>query len=1063
MTHRFPEARHLNFIDMEQSILEFWAQEKIFERLQQQKRQAPAFTFYEGPPTANGRPGIHHVLGRTIKDIFCRYRSMCGYFVERKAGWDTHGLPVEIEVEKTLGLASRRQIEEYGIAAYNQACRESVLRYKSLWDDLTVRMGYWVDLEHPYITFTNDYIETVWWLIKQLHIKGLLYRGYRIQWYSPASETVLSSHEVSLGYRETKDPSIYVRFPIAGEQNAFFLAWTTTPWTLPANVALAVNPAMRYARVKLDDNGEELILALERLNCLTEPYQIIATMSGAELVGMRYRPVFDDYAEVIQDHGWRVVMADYVRADDGTGMVHTAPAFGADDYDTAIREQIPLINPVSPEGYFNQDVGLLTGSWFKDADSRVIQFLKNQGLLYRKETITHSYPFDWRRNTPLMSYPVSSWFISTSSLKNQLVELNETVNWHPPHIGTGRFGDWLKNNVDWALSRQRYWGTPLPIWVSDAPDSQEMVVIGSLDELRHHAGEAVEAMNPLDLHRPYVDDLTWPAADGGTMRRVEDVLDVWFDSGAMPFAQWHYPFENQQRFKQHFPADFICEGLDQTRGWFYTLHAISVLVMGQPAYRNVVVNGLVLDENGEKMSKSRGNTVDPFEALNEHGADVMRWYMISSAPPWENVRYARNAIEDTRRKLFSTLHNVYHFFATYANIDRFDPSETPVPLEQRPELDRWILSRLYSTVAMANEHLERYDVTAVARAIEMLVDDLSNWYIRRSRPWFWAAKKEDSASLDLKDKLAVYQTSHECLLKIATLMAPIAPFYSEWLYRALLETNPAIRPVSIHMTPYPGINHAAIDTDLERSMVLARQVVTTALALRNRADINVRQPLRRILIATSPRVSHADIMRMQSIIVDEINVERIEMVQDVRKLVRYKAKPDYRKLGPRLGKTMKAMANLVAQWSQERIEQLISEGQMSLDLDGKPLTIALDELIIEHEGTSGWLIEHQSGITVALDTEIDAQMHAKGLAREIINRIQNLRKQADFEVTDRMHIACFTDSPLLRSVFQEHGAWIAHETLAIDITSSGEVDGEITAEYQLDAHLIRIGLKRIHH
>ncbi|MFP6682618.1 MAG: isoleucine--tRNA ligase, partial [Gammaproteobacteria bacterium] len=700
------------------------------------------------------------------------------------------GLPVEIEVEKELGLDGRAQIEEFGIAEFNAACKASVARYKQNWDDLTRRIGYWVDLDNPYVTYETNYIETVWWLIKEIFQRDLLYRGHKIQWYSPGSGTVLSSHEVSLGYKEITDPSVYVRFRSTTEKDLSLLAWTTTPWTLISNVGLAVGPDIDYVKVELTDGdslGEKLILAEARLDVIKGKYKIVKRLKGAELVGSRYEPLFrlPDSGDTSQ--AWRVISADYVSTDDGTGIVHQAPAFGAEDYEIAQQEGLPMINPMGPDGRFTEQAPLVAGEWFKDANKTINRDLRERGLLFRQESYLHNYPHDWRKGTPLMSYPVESWFIRTTAVKQQLVDLNHTVDWYPPAIRDGRFGNWLENNVDWALSRKRYWGTPLPIWVSDQEGSDYFEVIGSIEELRSKCDGVLPSNENIDLHRPYVDDITWTSPDGGTMRRVPDVIDVWFDSGAMPFAQWHYPFENKEEFEHSFPADFICEGLDQTRGWFYTLHAIATLVLDQVSFKNCVVNGLLLDENGEKMSKSKGNTVDPFETVATHGADVVRWYMLSNSPPWDNMKFSVRGLTETRNKFFSTLENVYRFMTSYANIDGFRYREASITSEDRTELDRWILSRLNSTVKMVDDSFDSYDATRAARALEKFVDELSNWYIRRSRPRFWAAKKgsESTDPVSDEDKLSAYQTTYECLIAVAKMMSPIAPFFSEWLYRNL--------------------------------------------------------------------------------------------------------------------------------------------------------------------------------------------------------------------------------------------------------------------------------------
>ncbi|MDX1618007.1 MAG: isoleucine--tRNA ligase, partial [Balneolaceae bacterium] len=695
MAKQFEEVRKLNFSKLEMETLKWWEKNKIFEKSLSTREDGIPFTFYEGPPTANGKPGIHHVMSRTVKDLFCRYKTLKGFKVKRKAGWDTHGLPVEIEVEKELGLEGREQVETYGIDKYNEKCRESVLRYKDLWHQLTERMAYWVDLDDPYVTFENDYIESIWWAFKTLYEKDLVYKGYKIQWYSPGSGTVLSSHEVSLGYEEIQDPSIYVKFKLRMAEDVYFLAWTTTPWTIVSNMALAVNPALDYAKIRLSEGGrtEHYIMAKECIEeTIDHEYDIVEEYKGKELVGWTYEPVFE-YAleEYDEDDAWRVIPADYVTTEEGTGVVHTAPAFGADDYDSCKEHEIPMFNPIDEEGKFTEAAPDFEGQWFKDADKEIARAIKDRYLMYKHETYVHNYPFDWRKGTPLMSYPVESWFIRTTDIKDKMVKYNKEINWKPQSTGTGRFGTWLENNVDWAVSRQRYWGTPIPLWVSDK-DPEHVECIGSLEELKKKAGLPDDA--EIDLHRPHIDEINWKGPKGGTMRRIPDLLDVWFDSGAMPFAQWHYPFENKKKFKTNYPADFIAEGVDQTRGWFYTLHALGTMLFDEPAYKNVVSNGLVLDKDGNKMSKSKGNTVEPNEVIQKYGADTVRWYMMSNSSPWENLKFSEEGLQETQRKFFNTLVNTYSFFAMYANIDGFSYSGTTIPVSDRLEMDRWVISRL---------------------------------------------------------------------------------------------------------------------------------------------------------------------------------------------------------------------------------------------------------------------------------------------------------------------------------------------------------------------------------
>ncbi|WP_397547542.1 isoleucine--tRNA ligase [Rhodothermus marinus] len=1065
---RFKQVEQFRHSEIEHEVLRWWKERQIFPRSIAQRENGPTFSFYEGPPTANGKPGIHHVLARTIKDIFCRYKTMKGFRVERKAGWDTHGLPVEIEVEKELGLEGRAQVEAFGIEKYNAACRRSVLRYKELWDQLTERIGYWVDLEHPYITFENTYIETVWWLIKQIYEKGLLYKGYKIQWYSPGSGTVLSSHEVSLGYKEVDDPSAYVRFPVLGAERTYLLAWTTTPWTLISNVALAVGADIPYVKVRREDperGTEYLILAQDRLDVLRdESAEVVETFPGRALVGTRYEPLFPYFKDRFREgEAWRVIAADFVSTEEGTGIVHLAPAFGAEDYEAAQKEGLPLINPITPEGTFTDEAPLVAGLWFKDADRVILRDLRQRGLLFRQETYRHNYPHDWRKGTPLMNYPVESWFIRTTAVKDRMIELNKTIHWHPPSIGEGRFGEWLRNNVDWALSRQRYWGTPLPIWQSDRnPDYIE--VIGSIEELRQKLGGTFppEAYNPetgeLDLHRPYVDRLTWPAPDGGTMRRVPDLIDVWFDSGAMPFAQWHYPFENQEAFRRTFPADFIAEGVDQTRGWFYTLHAIATMVMDSVAFRHVVVNGLVLDEKGEKMSKSKGNVVDPFDVVERYGADPVRWYMISNAPPWENIRFSERELDATRRRFFNTLENVYAFFATYANVDGFVYPAERMPVGERTELDRWIISRLNSTVAEVEAAYEDYHPTRAARAIERFVDELSNWYIRRSRRRFWSARTGEQENE--RDKQAAYQTVYECLETTALLMAPIAPFFSEWLYRALQEGSEVKGPESVHLADFPKVDRAAIDPVLEQRMALARTIVSIVLALRNQARINVRQPLPRILVVTGTGVDREVVESVRPLILEEVNVKDIEYVEGTSRVVRRTAKPNYPRLGKRLGKLMKGVAARVAQLTEEEIDRYLREGKLVLEVDGQQVELGPEDLEIKSEGIEGWLVGQEDGVTVALDTNRTEELILEGLAREAINRIQNLRKKAEFEVTDRIVVSYRAEGQLARAL-ERHADWIRNETLAVALQPSEQPTGAHVETFDIDGETFTVGVQRV--
>ncbi|MSQ67886.1 MAG: isoleucine--tRNA ligase [Gammaproteobacteria bacterium] len=1060
MASGFPEFKQLHQPALENEILTWWDSAQIFERCVAERAQAPGFSFYEGPPTANGRPGIHHVLSRTIKDLFCRYKTLKGYRVYRKAGWDTHGLPVEIEVEKALGLDGRAQIEAFGIAQFNQACRDSVNRYKRDWDDITRRIGYWVDLADPYVTYETSYIESVWWLVKQIHERGLLYKGYKIAWYSPGSGTVLSSHEVSLGYQEVTDPSVYVRFRVSEEPTCSFLAWTTTPWTLLSNVALAVGPTIGYLKVRLtsgEQAGEDLILAAARVASLQADYEILARLTGVELAGMRYERLFDLPNAPPPAQAWRVELADYVTTDEGTGIVHIAPAFGAEDYEVAQRAGLPMLNPVAADGKFIDGTPLVAGLWFKDANKPINRDLQARGLLYRQEAYRHNYPHDWRKGTPLMSYPVESWFIRTTAVKDRLVALNQTINWQPPAIRDGRFGNWLENNVDWALSRKRYWGTPLPIWLSDLPDSTYFEVIGSLAELRERCGDQLPPDATLDLHRPFVDSLTWPAPDGGTMRRVVDVMDVWFDSGAMPFAQWHYPFENKAEFERSFPADFICEGVDQTRGWFYTLHAIATLVMDNVAFKNCVVNGLILDEHGEKMSKSKGNTVDPFKVVAEHGADIVRWYMMSNSPPWDNMKFSPRGLVETRNKLFSTLENIYRFLASYANIDGFTYAETSIAPAARKELDRWVLSRLNSTIEVVDLAYAEYDATHAARAIETFVEEFSNWYIRRSRERFWATRRNEDTH-DGHDKLCAYQTTYECLVTVAKLMSPIAPFFSEWLYRGLNETSARETPPSVHLSDFPVVVAGLTDLALEHRMGLARSIVSLTLLLRNRAALNVRQPLSRILLVSGPgAIDAAAIEAVRQIILEEVNVRQIEYVADAQGLVRRAAKANFKRLGGRLGTQMKAVAALIAALSSEEVARFVAAGSWILQDAGAPVTLELADVEIVSEEIGHWLVAQEGRLTLALDTTLTPALREQGLAREVVRCIQSLRKKADLALTDRIHVT-FSAPPLVVAAVARHADYIRGEVLALALTEMAAPVGVASEEFSVGEGTLVVAL-----
>jgi len=1038
------------FTAIEKEILAHWQKNQVFETSLRSDEDRPHFTFYEGPPTANGRPGIHHVMARTVKDLFCRYKTLKGYKVGRKAGWDTHGLPVEIEVEKELGLQGRSQVEQYGVAEYNKRCRSSVLKYKDQWDTLTNLMGYWVDLNDPYITFENNYIESNWWALKTLYEKGLLYKGYKIQWYSPGSATVLSSHEVSLGYKEVQDPSVYISFTTDEDPDTSFLAWTTTPWTLVSNMALAVHPKLEYVKIRFKETGKFVWLAQARLSVIKEEYELVATCRGTDLIGKTYQPLFD-YAlkEVSKDQAWRVIAADFVTTEDGTGIVHQAPAYGADDYDVTQKNGIPLYNPINRDGCFEDKIDIVAGLWFKDADKVIARNLKDRGHMYRHETYLHNYPMDWRKGTPLMSYPVESWFIRTTAVKDRMVELNNRINWKPASTGTGRFGTWLENNVDWAISRQRFWGTPIPIWVSDK-DPGYIEVIGSVAELKAKAG--IPDDKELDLHRPYIDEITWPGPDGSTMKRIPDLLDVWFDSGAMPFSQWHYPFEKQEKFKTNFPADFIAEGVDQTRGWFYTLHALGTMLFDNYAFKNVVSNGLVLDAKGEKMSKTKGNTINPFEIIEQYGADSLRWYMISNSNPWENLKFNLEGLKETQRKFFNTLMNTYQFFAMYANIDGFHYDEKDlVPVSERTELDQWIISRLNSIIRFTDENFDEYEPTRAARELEEFMDEVSNWYVRRSRRRFW---KEGTA----KDKLAAYQTLFECLETLSRLISPVAPFVSDWLYLNLMEGS-GKKCISVHLSAFPVADETQINQDLEYRMAMARGISSIVLRIRNKVSLNVRQPLKRIMIPVRDPKERRAIDKVKDVIVDEINVKSIEYIDDDSGIVQKTAKPNFKKLGARFGKNMGAVTEAVKSLSGEQLSRYEIQGSLSLTIAGSEEVFSADDIEVIRKDVEGWLVESEGRLTVALDTELNEELISEGLARELVNRVQNLRKESGFEVTDRIRIYVEA-TPRLDAALTSMQEYIMRETLTVEIAAPGATAPALK-ELQINDESCKLALQKI--
>lgn len=1052
--------------EREQEILRLWKERDIFRRSVGERNADAIFSFYEGPPTVNGDPGIHHVISRTIKDTICRYKTMRGFRVERKAGWDTHGLPVEIAIEKKLGFKHKHDIIEYGIEKFNKACRDSVyenIGRKDGWQAMTERMAYWVDMPSAYITCTPDYIESVWWALKKFFDAGKIYRGYKIQPYCPRCETALSSHEVALGYKNAKDPSVFIKFKRKNtKEEEYFLAWTTTPWTLISNIALAVHPDVEYVTVinqRKDKPTERLVLAEPLLQKLDGEYEIVGRQKGIDLEGQEYEPLFKylttseellklpDYKEKIA-RSFRVIADPYVTTEDGTGIVHQAPAYGEDDYRVSQKYGFPLVVTVNGSGNFKPFITRYAGKFFKDADPEIMDDLKKAGLLYRKETIEHIYPFCWRCESPLLYYARNSWYIRVTDYRDELVKQNKTIHWHPPEIGEGRFGNWLEDLKDWGISRERFWGTPFPIWVSD--DGEEMKGVGSytdligaqwLDDNGKPSGKFFSEadVKDFDPHKPLVDKLAFKSEKGkGYLKRVPDVIDVWFDSGSMPFAQYHYPFENKDLFNKAFPADFISEGIDQTRGWFYTLHAINTFLFGKPAYKNIIVNDLVLDKQGQKMSKSKGNTVNAFEAMKKFGVDAIRWNFMEASVPWKPKLYNEADLVDVERKFFGTLINTYGFFVLYANIDRFEYNdERRSTIDERPEMDRWILSKLHSLVKECTAQMDGYDITRACRAIQdFAIEELSNWYVRRSRRRFW--KGEMNA-----DKQAAYETLYECLLTISKLMAPVAPFLADKLYSSLANhESRTTNHDSVHLELYPIANDSLIDTALELRMHKAQIVSSLVRQMRERAKIKVRQPLERLLIPSANRKDIEELRKVEEIILDEVNVKRVEHIEfGDSDVIKRKAKANFKLLGAKLGKQMKSASARIAKMTDDEIHTFEEQGYIDFPVEAENVRIERGEIEIVAEDVEGWLVSSEGGVTVALDTSLSPSLVSEGIAREFVNRIQNLRKDSGFEVTDRITIGVKNYSPALSGVLETHRAYIQQETLASDIKLNADGAG----------------------
>ena len=1096
----YPTLKQLNWPQIEAEILAFWEQESVFQQSVDQRHDAPSFTFFEGPPSANGMPGIHHVMARAIKDIFCRYKTQQGFRVARKGGWDTHGLPIELQVEKRLGIKKEDIGTKISMEDYNKECRADVLMFKDRWDDLTKQIGYWVDLDNPYVTYENNYIESLWHLLKQLHEKGFLYKGYTIQPFSPAAGTGLSSHELNQPgtYQNVKDTTIVAQFQVQGTEDEYFLAWTTTPWTLPSNTALAVGKDIDYdqietfnpytgAKIKVtlasalvgkyfSAEGAEAPLEDYTPQQKVLPWRKINTQKGSDLACTRYHQLLP-YAQPEEGDAFRVIIGDFVSTEDGTGIVHIAPSFGADDFKTARENGIGALTLVDKKGKFLDCVTDFAGEYVKEAylsddekaeeaqkqgrdkylgvDERISIKLKQENKAFKVEKYEHTYPHCWRTDKPILYYPLESWFVRTTAVKDRLVELNKTINWKPASTGEGRFGNWLENLVDWNLSRSRFWGTPLPIWRTE--DGTEEICIGSIDELNQEIEKANQILGlnqsaedlTQDLHRPYVDRITLVSASGKAMTRELDLIDVWFDSGAMPYAQWHYPFENQDVFKQNFPADFIAEGVDQTRGWFFTLHAISTLLFDEVAFKNVIANGLVLDKNGNKMSKRLGNAIDPFETVAKYGADAVRWYMVTNAQPWDNLKFDMDGVVESQRKFLGTLYNTYGFFAIYANLDQYNfNANNPVDPIHFSEMDRWILSKLNSLILEVETALNDYDPTLAGRAIEDFVgEQLSNWYVRLSRRRFWKGELND-------DKKAAYETLYRCLNTVTQLTAPIAPFFSDWLYRALNTAGIAQNtvPRSVHLTTWPKADEAAVNPKLEQSMSLAQQVCSLVLSLRKKEKIKVRQPLQKILFpADKPEVKEA-VQHMSELICSEVNVKEIEFVSANHPSLVKSIKPNFKTLGKKLGGEMKAMAAIVQSFSQDQIRQLEINGTLNVSLNGNPTDLLLEDVDIATQDMPGWLVASENGATVALDITISDALHQEGMAREFVNRVQNLRKDLGLDLTDRIEVLFKSDVAVQESV-NHFNTYICGEVLAHSIQTTEDDSEHILDVYDYPVHI----------
>lgn len=1100
----YQEFKQVDYPGIGESILQYWKENKIFDQSITNREGAESFTFFEGPPSANGTPGIHHVMARALKDIFCRYKTLQGFHVKRKGGWDTHGLPVELQVEKELGITKEDIGKKISVEEYNRKCRETVMRFKGEWDDLTEKIGYWVDLDNPYITFDSQYIESLWSLLRKLYDKGLIYKGYTIQPFSPAAGTGLSSHELNQPgtYKDVKDTSITAQFKLKGEENTFILAWTTTPWTLPSNSALAIGENLAYVKVKTFNpyTSEEamVILAKARLNAYFNPkaaglrledykagdklipFEVVSEYKGKDMLGWEYEQLFPIPGLELPNPAFTVVSGDYVTTEDGTGIVHLAKAFGADDFRTLVQNDVPGVfvrdeqgielPVVDKQGKFIELVGAYlvakmaehgisahkifgaddfyvknypkddeNAADYKNTDVIISIILKNENKAFKVEKYEHSYPHCWRTDMPILYYPMESWFIKTTAYKDRMVELNKTINWKPEATGTGRFGNWLENLVDWNLSRSRFWGTPLPIWRTADGTSEKC--IGSIAELNAEIQKSVAkgfmAQSPyegkeLDLHRPFVDDVILVSDLGEKMFRETDLIDVWFDSGAMPYAQWHYPFENEELFKANYPADYIAEGVDQTRGWFFTLHAIAVMLFDSVAFKNVIANGLVLDKNGNKMSKRLGNAVDPFKTLKEYGPDALRWYMLSNANPWDNLKFNVDGVAEVQRRFFGTLQNTYNFFALYANLDAFvyHQSKT-VPVIERAELDQWIISKLQSLISEVEEAMDNYDATKATRAImNFTVDHVSNWYVRLARKRFW--RGEINA-----DKQAAYETLYECLLSLSQLMSSFAPFYADWLYQNLTESN-AEGVASIHLTDWVSADSALLNLDLEASMDMAQTISSLVHSLRKKEKMKVRQPLQRILLPVLNAKTQEQISHVEELIKSEVNIKAIEYIDDASGILVKSVKPNLPVLGKKLGQKMRFVVASIQTWGQTEIALIEREGKIALEIEGENIELLLEEVLISSQDIPGWSVASDRGMTVALDVTLTDELKQEGIARDLVNRIQNLRKDMGLEVQDKIHVTISNGYDLVNAAILGFGEYIQAETQALSLNNSVE-------------------------